>query len=76
MILTTYHSSKGLESKVAVLADVDGVARLGYQGLTETRKRKLVYVGLTRASEKLLIHSNSEDGQYYQKLKSLFEEIS
>ena len=76
VILTTYHSSKGLESKVAVLADVDGVARLGYQGLTETMKRKLVYVGLTRASEKLLIHSNSEDGQYYQKLKSLFEEIS
>ncbi|MEK9138066.1 MAG: UvrD-helicase domain-containing protein, partial [Bacteroidota bacterium] len=46
MMLTTYHSAKGLERKVVILADVNAV--------TDPR---LVYVGMTRASDRLYIHA-------------------
>ena len=46
LTITTYHSSKGLENKICFLLDIDKIS-----------KRKLVYVGMTRASEHLYIHS-------------------
>jgi ATP-dependent exoDNAse (exonuclease V) beta subunit len=46
MIITTYHSSKGLERKVVILVDVDSI-----------KEKKVLYVGVTRASEALYIHS-------------------
>lgn len=46
MMLTTYHSAKGLERKVVILTDVNAV--------TDPR---LVYVGMTRASDRLYIHA-------------------
>jgi len=46
MIFTTYHSAKGLERKVVILADVNSV-----------KDPRLVYVGMTRASERLYIHA-------------------
>lgn len=48
---TSYHSSKGLETKICILVGVDAV-----------KDRKLLYVGMTRASEKLIIHSFSDKG--------------
>ena len=44
--ITTYHSSKGLESKVVILLNFDKIS-----------DKKLLYVGMTRASQKLYIES-------------------
>jgi len=48
MNITTYHSAKGLENKIAILLNVDTI-----------HEKKLLYVGTTRASEKLYLHSSS-----------------
>jgi superfamily I DNA/RNA helicase len=73
IILTTYFSSKGLESKVAVLADVNEVAHMNF--VTPIIRKKLLYVGLTRASGKLVIHSQNDGGAYYMNLNSLMEDL-
>jgi hypothetical protein len=75
IILTTYWSSKGLESKVAVLAGIDSIAGLSYKRLTPAIRRKLVYVGLTRASEKLIIHSKAGGGQYGEVLREIVKSL-
>ncbi len=65
MTITTYHSSKGLECKVCLLLNVDN--------LTD---KKLLYVGMTRASEKLCIHSfSSGGGKIFKELLSCYEEM-
>ncbi|WP_445475325.1 UvrD-helicase domain-containing protein [Methanococcoides methylutens] len=51
MNFVTYHSAKGIEAKVCVLIDVDKV-----------KDKKLLYVGMTRAFEKLIIHSPDSSG--------------
>ncbi|MGB3907930.1 MAG: UvrD-helicase domain-containing protein [Methanomethylovorans sp.] len=61
LIITTYHSSKGLENKVCILLNVD-----------QLDNRKLIYVGLTRASEKLYIHSYSP-GKVFKELLSCYK---
>ncbi|HIP26384.1 MAG TPA: DUF2075 domain-containing protein [Flavobacteriaceae bacterium] len=48
MNIMTYHSSKGLENKISILLNVDKI-----------HEKKLLYVGTTRASEKLYLHSSS-----------------
>jgi superfamily I DNA/RNA helicase len=48
MNIMTYHSAKGLENKISILLNVDSI-----------HEKKLLYVGTTRASEKLYIHSSS-----------------
>lgn len=66
IIVTTYHSSKGLEAKVVILTEID-------KWIGETRdniKRKIVYVGMTRASEKLYIFNDSE-GEYLQEINKI-----
>jgi superfamily I DNA and RNA helicase len=50
MVITTYYSSKGLENHVAVVFNFDGIT-----------DRKLAYVSITRASEKLFIHYSNSD---------------
>lgn len=62
LIITTYHSSKGLETKVCILLNVD-----------QLDNRKLIYVGLTRASEKLYIHSFSP-GEVFNELQSCYKD--
>ena len=60
MNITTYHSSKGFENKIAILLNVDTI-----------HEKKLLYVGTTRASEKLYLHSSSFKrgvGEVLQKL--------
>jgi hypothetical protein len=46
LIITTYHSSKGLESRICIMANADRITEL-----------KLLYVAMTRASERLYIHA-------------------
>ncbi len=46
IIITTFHSSKGLESKICILVNVDKIDN-----------KKLLYVGMTRASQRLCIHA-------------------
>jgi len=48
MIITTYHSSKGLENKICILLNTEKIS-----------SKKLLYVGMTRASERLYIHATS-----------------
>lgn len=63
MLITTYHSSKGLESKFAILLDID-----------EIDDTKLAYVALTRAQVKLIIHaSDFERGRISKQIKSFVE---
>ncbi|WP_319507753.1 UvrD-helicase domain-containing protein [uncultured Methanolobus sp.] len=65
MNLVTYHSAKGIETKVCILMDVDKV-----------KDKKLLYVGMTRASEKLIIHSPDENGgSVFQKIKACYDSI-
>ena len=66
MTITTYHSSKGLECKVCLLLNVDNLS-----------DKKLLYVGMTRASEKLCIHSFSPGGgKTFKELLSCYKEIT
>lgn len=70
IILTTYHSSKGLEAKIVFLTNMDSI----YNGddIGEQLKRKTVYVGITRASEKLFIHSTvGASKNLVERLKSI-----
>lgn len=61
MIITTYHSSKGLERKVVILVDVDSI-----------KEKKVLYVGVTRASDSLYIHSyNSSKDSNFKFLETL-----
>lgn len=65
MTVTTYHSSKGLECKVCILLNVDSL-----------NDKKLLYVGMTRASEKLCIHSFKPDvGKIFKELLACYEEM-
>jgi hypothetical protein len=48
MLITTYHSAKGLENRICILMDID-----------KTIGRKLTYVGMTRAFQYLYIHSKN-----------------
>jgi len=61
LLITTYHSSKGLENKVCILLNIDRLAD----------NKRLIYVGLTRASERLYIHSyKPEGGEVFNQLLS------
>jgi hypothetical protein len=65
MTITTYHSSKGLECKVCILLNVDNLC-----------DKKLLYVGMTRASKKLCIHSfSSGGGKVFKELLSCYNEM-
>lgn len=59
-LITTYHSSKGLESAYCLLYQVESFEK-------ERNKRILLYVGMTRASKKLVIN--------YQRETNFVEEI-
>ncbi|MGM9988416.1 MAG: UvrD-helicase domain-containing protein [Bacillaceae bacterium] len=67
MIMTTYYSSKGLEAPIVILVDVDKfVAQSIIQA--DIKERKLLYVGMTRASEQLYIHATSFDNDSFAKI--------
>ncbi|EGR3358673.1 hypothetical protein DMJ17_11895 [Vibrio parahaemolyticus] len=52
-LITTYHSSKGLEAKYCILYKVDKFE-------VQRNNRTLMYVGMTRASEKLIVNYERE----------------
>ncbi|WP_257148316.1 ATP-binding domain-containing protein [Bacillus cereus] len=60
LIITTYHSSKGLEAPIVFLVDVDKFERMELEQ-NDIKLRKLLYVGMTRSSEHLYIHAGSYD---------------
>lgn len=55
--LMTMHSSKGLEFPAVA---VSGVGHMGAGNLDETAEAKLLYVAMTRSTEKLLVTSDRE----------------
>ena len=56
LILSTIHSSKGLEyDRVFLLDVVDGVLPRGQEGEELEEERRLFYVGMTRAREELTV---------------------
>ena len=62
-IFTTYHSSKGIEAKVAIVVDFEKI-----------KDRKLIYVAVTRASHKLLLHTqNIEKSLIQEELYEMLE---
>ena len=64
MIFTTFHSSKGIESKVTIAIDIDKID-----------DRKLLYVASTRASHKLILHSFDFDkSEISQDVKEIAQE--
>ena len=73
LLTSTYYSAKGLEGKVVILMDVDYF----YPNLDKKKEimdRKLVYVGMTRASEKLIIHSkNFNKNSFAKEIKNIYE---
>lgn len=72
LLTSTYHSSKGLEAKVVILVDVDNFTNQLDKN-KEIMDRKLLYVGMTRASERLVIHaSNFYRDTFAKKIKSLY----
>lgn len=54
-LITTYHSSKGLEAKYCILFKIDEFEM-------NKKNRCLLYVGMTRASKKLIVHYAYDKG--------------
>ena len=73
LLTSTYYSAKGLEGKVVILMDVDYF----YGGLDKQKEimdRKLIYVGMTRASEKLIIHGkNFNKNSFAKEIKDIYD---
>lgn len=65
--ITTYHSAKGIEAKICILLDFD-----------QLENKKLAYVGITRASEHVFIHSDDYLSQNFatELYKNLKEEVN
>lgn len=55
----TMHSSKGLEFPVVVIPEIDKMPR---KDLTPTAEAKLLYVAMTRCTDKLLITASARSG--------------
>lgn len=71
-VITTYHSSKGLEAKICILVNA---SHFPLSFLAELESRKLFYVAMTRASEGLYIHSaNSKESGFVKELKDQFKQ--
>lgn len=73
LLTSTYYSSKGLEGKAVILADVDFFSG-GLNSKKEIMDRKLLYVAMTRASEKLIIHAkNFNRNSFAKDIKDIYE---
>lgn len=72
LLNSTYHSSKGLESKIVILVGVDEFTSQ-INKKKEIMEKKLLYVGMTRASEKLFIHASSfDDDSFAKDIKDIY----
>ncbi|WP_270505523.1 UvrD-helicase domain-containing protein [Paraclostridium sordellii] len=73
LLTSTYYSSKGLEAKAVILVDVDKFTNQ-LDTNKEVMDRKLLYVGMTRASERLVIHaSNLNKESFANTIRDLYE---
>ncbi|KHS57693.1 hypothetical protein QX51_06925 [Terrisporobacter othiniensis] len=73
LLTSTYYSSKGLEGKIVILVDVDFFSG-NLDNKKEIMDRKLLYVGMTRASEKLIIHGkNFYKNSFAKDIKNIYE---
>ncbi|RYU63532.1 hypothetical protein ERW51_18540 [Aliivibrio finisterrensis] len=64
-LITTYHSSKGLEAKYCILYKVDKFE-------VQRTNRTLMYVGMTRASKKLIVNYD-RDKNFASEILSLLQ---
>jgi superfamily I DNA/RNA helicase len=64
VILMTYHSAKGLQKPVCILMETD---KMHYLKKEDILQKKLLYVGMTRASKKLFIHAEDFEKESYAK---------
>lgn len=72
-ILSTIHSSKGLEYRRVVLMDViDNILPKQGEDADEEEERRLFYVGMTRARDELMIFTFSKPGYGSKFARSLF----
>ena len=62
--ITTYFSSKGLEGSVCILCDTDQLP-YEYFRIDNLLQRKLLYVGMTRATQTLYLHASSFNNHSY-----------
>lgn len=76
LLTSTYYSSKGLEAKAVILVDVDKFTNQLDKN-KDVMDRRLLYVGMTRASEKLVIHaSNFNRDSFANIIRDLHQEHS
>ncbi|BDF71528.1 DNA helicase [Oscillospiraceae bacterium] len=67
--LTTFHAAKGLEFPVVFLCGVRrGVVPLEAEGVDAAEERRLLYVGMTRAREELIILTGPEPSPFLADL--------
>ncbi|TGJ99200.1 ATP-dependent helicase [Leptospira semungkisensis] len=81
LVLSTVHSSKGLEFDTVVLLNVsEGSFPSGKGEKNLEEERRLFYVGITRAKKKLLLTypqvSFQNNSQYFNRVSRFIEEIS
>ena len=79
--ITTYYSSKGTENKVIFIPSIDELSpddlvefypdKTSYEILDELRK--LLYIGMTRATEVLVMSSLKEETEYLKELLDTFD---
>ena len=67
MLITTYHSAKGLEAKVCIVLGIDEFNRIN------TTHRRLLYVGMTRAAERLILHSFDQSKGFAPEISKMLE---
>lgn len=73
LLTSTYHVSKGLENKVVIAVGTDLFTNQMDKS-KEMLERKVLYVGITRASEKLIIHAKNFQRESYGKdLKEIYK---
>lgn len=71
--LMTLHGSKGLEFPAVILCGADeGVIPMEREGKTSDREeeRRLLYVGMTRAEEELILTAARKESSFLKELKS------
>ena len=69
MRLTTFHAAKGLEFPVVFLCGVRrGVVPLEAEGVDAAEERRLLYVGMTRAREELILLTGPEPSPFLADL--------
>ncbi len=74
--LITMHSIKGLEFKVVIMVGVNSkiipnfslCSNIEDNDIVESRERKLLYVGMTRATEKLFITTNEAPSKFIKDI--------